>query len=194
MAVTYENRRGQTYYLHTTTTKTGKTTYHFSQKKEGKGKFVDEIPEGFEIYEDPKQGQVHLRRTVPQEVTAEEVALVAEALQKTPRLRSYRHDVKGRVITILEPDQNIGGIMRELSSALNVPTSGAEAALAKALSYSPVLRFELVDEEQRLFAAERMHYTLDDWIPIGDPDTLAKLVRTYVIGHLGKDSFFDLAW
>ena len=51
MPVTHTNRRGQTYYLHAGTTRTGKPRYWFSTKAEGE--LVDPIPEGHEVYENP---------------------------------------------------------------------------------------------------------------------------------------------
>ena len=49
MAVKHVNRKGRTFYLHQTKTKTGKPKYFFSMK--GEGGLVESIPEGFEIYE-----------------------------------------------------------------------------------------------------------------------------------------------
>ena len=51
MTITYTNRSLQTYYLHQGTTKTGKPKYFFSKKSEGN--LVEQIPDGFEIYENP---------------------------------------------------------------------------------------------------------------------------------------------
>ena len=51
MPITHTNAKGQTYYLHQGTTKTGKLKYHFSMQSEGT--LVETIPAGFEIYENP---------------------------------------------------------------------------------------------------------------------------------------------
>jgi hypothetical protein len=64
MLVTYKNRRGKTYYLHEGRTKTGKPKYNFSLKNNGE--LVDEIPDGYEIYEHPGTGGVFLRKKLPQ--------------------------------------------------------------------------------------------------------------------------------
>jgi len=64
MQVTYRNRRGKTYYLHEGRTKTGKPKYHFSLKNNGE--LVDELPDGYEIYEHPGTGGVFLRKKLPQ--------------------------------------------------------------------------------------------------------------------------------
>ena len=60
MPVTYNNRKNKTYYLHEGKTKTGKTRYYLSMKTNGQ--LVDEIPDGYEIYEHPSNAQVFLRK------------------------------------------------------------------------------------------------------------------------------------
>src|SRR5919106_6450094 len=77
--IVYTNAKGQTYYLHQGTTKTGKPKYHFAMKREGK--LAASIPEGFEIYENPN-AQVFLRRIPPKIITDEERELVADGMRK----------------------------------------------------------------------------------------------------------------
>src|SRR4051812_17648139 len=66
MPFTHTNRRGQTYYLHAGTTRTGKPRYWFSMKDVGD--LVEAIPADHEVYENP-DAQVFLRKAVPQLVT-----------------------------------------------------------------------------------------------------------------------------
>ena len=47
MSVSHTNRRGQTYYLHESTARGGRSTFFFSMKCEGT--LADKVPEGFEI-------------------------------------------------------------------------------------------------------------------------------------------------
>jgi hypothetical protein len=58
--------------------------------------------------------------------------------------------------------------------------------------FTPVLRFTLSDAERRTFRAERWCYlgSIDDWIDIGAPGALKKLVRD-LIPRLGTDRFFE---
>ena len=58
MSVEYVNRKDDTYFLQVRKTKTGKPNYYFGRKLTGIP--VDELPEGYEIYENPKDGQVYL--------------------------------------------------------------------------------------------------------------------------------------
>ena len=56
--IVHTNRRGKAFYLHERRTASGKKKYVFSFVKEGP--FVESIPEGYEVYENPN-GQVFLR-------------------------------------------------------------------------------------------------------------------------------------
>ncbi len=61
--------------------------------------------------------------------------------------------------------------------------------------YLPIFRFILVDQEQRLFTAERFCFKgrIDDWITLlscGE-ESLQTLATRYV-KHLGEDSFYEL--
>ncbi len=50
------------------------------------------------------------------------------------------------------------------------------------LNYMGKMRFKLVDEKTRYFTAERFCYlgAVDDWIGIGLPDRLEKLLKKYL--------------
>ncbi|MBA2175404.1 hypothetical protein H0266_10910 [Halobacillus locisalis] len=61
MALKYRSFRGDVYYLQSKKTKKGNTTYFASKKKTGAGADMDELPDGYEIYEDPS-GKVFVRR------------------------------------------------------------------------------------------------------------------------------------
>lgn len=59
-------------------------------------------------------------------------------------------------------------------------------------NYTTMLRFRLIDKERRTFVAERFCFrgAIDDWIFLGGPDDLKKLVGRY-IRLLRTDKFFD---
>ena len=61
------------------------------------------------------------------------------------------------------------------------------------LSYSPMMQFELIDDEERSFVVNRYCYfgSVDDWITISSPGPLDELVPQFVC-HLGEDSYYDL--
>jgi hypothetical protein len=67
------------------------------------------------------------------------------------------------------------------------------ANLRKMVHYAPMLAFQLVDAQHRTFQTQRYCFrgSVDDWITIGKPGTLATLVKRYV-KHLGQESYADL--
>jgi len=194
LTVQYTNRRSKTYYLHEGKTKTGKPKYHFSMKKEGK--LVKKIPDGYEIYEHPTNAQVFLRKEQPKIITDIERRLIDKYLKKIETSRRYIFDVKLKVITIFESDQDIDEL-KELISSIFAPgfkdeKSAIDFSVNSAISYLPVIRFTLDNKVKRTFIAERYCFlgSIDDWIYIGGPDSLNNLLKKYS-KHLGKESFFD---
>jgi hypothetical protein len=193
MSVTYTNRKGVTYYLCRSVTKTGKPRYVFA--REPKGEPVDRIPDGYTISESVN-GVVSLVKDRPTQLLPEEVATVEAAVARHPKRRNYRVNVWPERIEVYEL---VGTDPQELVAALDhmgLLFGGAadrvDATLDRHAQFTPVMRFTLVDAEQRAFRAERMCYrgSIDDWINIdyGPMDRLArKLIPT-----LGTDEFFEL--
>ena len=97
--IIYTNRKGVTYTLCQSVTKTGKPRYSFAREPQGEP--VEAIPEGYEIRESVN-GVVSLAKVRPGHILAEEVAVVAAAIQQHPRSRNYRLDVKPDRIDIYE--------------------------------------------------------------------------------------------
>ena len=192
MVVEYENRKEQVFYLHKGRTKTGKAKYFFSLKKEGD--LVETIPEGFEIYENP-QAQVFLRKKLLKLITDEEVSLVEKGLEKYSKLKKCIIDVRKEVITIFVSSRELNSFEitdETLLGFLNL--NEVEKQLDRNAHYTPLLQFVLADNDQRIFVAQRFCFlgSIDDWIDIGSPQSLNKLIKQYV-KHLGQDSFFELS-
>ncbi|UCE06051.1 MAG: hypothetical protein JSW07_21090, partial [bacterium] len=172
MPVHYINRKGQTYYLHHKETKTGRQNYFFSMSKEGK--LVEEIPKGYEIYENPNS-RVFLRKIKPKIIKDSEKSIVENGLKKFSDLKFYVVDIKGNTISIFTPDQDIDGLIEIMKSGSILPVkSNIEQVLGNVATYSPSMQFVLIDEEKRIFITKRFCYlgSVDDWIEIGEPDKL----------------------
>lgn len=184
MPVQYTNRKGQTYYLHRGTDKSGQPTYYFSMKKAGS--LAESIPQGYEIYENPN-ALVYLRKIQPGLITEEEVTLVKQSVERYALLEEYQIHIKKNMIVVYTPAQDIKSLLELLSSIPIVSRVGARGVLTRTISYSPELRFVLTDPETRIFQTERYSNlgSIDDWIEIGKPDDLAKLVKN-MSGILGK--------
>jgi len=191
MPITHVNAKGQTYYLHQGTTKTGKPKYHFAMKRDGT--LAESIPEGFEIYENP-HAQVFLRRIPPKIITDEERQVVEEGIRKYAGVKDYKIDVKGRAIIVYTANQDIETLANLFKDLHPDPKANPQlmATLRGVIQYSPMMQFILEEKDQRRFTVQRYCFlgSIDDWIDL-DQGQLAPLVRQYVT-HLGNESYFEL--
>jgi hypothetical protein len=188
MPIQFKNRKGKTYYLHKGKTKTGAPQDFFSMKAEGD--LAQAIPEGYEIYENPN-AQVFLRKIQPKLIWDSERATVEKHLPGFPG--SFICDIKGKMITIFEADQDIKSLEESFRS-LAFPRLIDTAELVRtATTFSAVFRFILKNAEKRLFTLERYCFkgSIDDWMYIAGPEQLDSLAREY-LKHLGQQSFYEL--
>jgi hypothetical protein len=190
MAVIWQNRREDIYYLHEGRTKTGKPKYYFSRSDEGM--IVDNIPDGYEIYENPN-AQVFLRKKMVSRIKDEELDLVERGVRQYTDLKNFIVDRKERTITVFLPDQDLEDLKAELQRFAFVSTEKLNDVFEKSLTYSPMLRFSLESEDQREFLVQRYCFlgSIDDWVYLESSSSLRDMVKKYC-KHLGKESFFDL--
>jgi hypothetical protein len=196
MPFTYTNRRGDTYYLCQSTTKTGKPRYVFA--REQKGAPVEQLPAGFRISESAN-GRVILERDRPSPILPEEVAAVNAAIAQHPKPRNYHVGVKKTWIEISErlgPDGDelitrMGGLLGLRPGASELLQSHLEMSG----HFSLALRFCLIDAERRTFDVERWCSlgSIDDWIMVGLSGPLNRIVKP-AVSRLGDDSFYEPFW
>lgn len=188
----YTNRSGETYYLHASTTKTGKPRY-FVAKTIGAGALTA-LPAGFEIIESVN-GVVSARRVDPDAPTipASDLDMVRNELARHQHLGLHRADIVKGEIVIFEP---VGGLTLELiasgdlASRFGIPLGlfRSRPDIEKRIRYTPVLKFVPGDHG---YTAHRMTYRGDGgWSsPLGHGQ-LAKLVARY-LPHVGTEKFFQ---
>ncbi|MBM7573570.1 hypothetical protein [Aquibacillus albus] len=184
MPITYENFRGETYFLHSKKTKKGNTTYFFSKKSEGAAD-INDIPEGYEIYEEPN-GKVYLRKKLKKLIRDDEIRIIKAGMEQHCEIKDFKIDMKKDIVyiyTVMDSFANLESTFMPFNVA----------ALDKYKSYQTELRFILVDKDERFFEVERTSYlgTEEEWMFLDGSDDLEGLVKEYV-QHLGKESFFDL--
>lgn len=187
MAIEHTCRTGKIYYLHVKTTASGKPGYYFSM--EASGELAPAIPDGYEVFENVG-GQVFLRRKTAQIITPEELALVEAALLKHGEPWQYRAEVKKNAI-VIHAGGGVDGMEMLTREFRGRGLTGQEKL--RYASYMAVLRFVLEDKKQRRFFTERFCFrgSVDDWILIGGPGTLAGQLRQFV-QHLSRDSMYEL--
>jgi hypothetical protein len=196
MPITHINRKGVTYYLCQSTTKTGKPRYFFA--REPKGTLAEQLPEGFRISENANR-LVSLERDRPSQILPEEVAAVESAIGRHPKPRDYHVALKRDRIEISErlgPD--VDQLIAALGGMLGLPPEAPErvrSELETAGHFAPALRFCLIDADRRAFAVERWCSlgSIDDWIDVGLSGPLGRLVEP-AVARLGDDSFYEPFW
>ena len=202
VSVIHVNRKGDEYHLLQSVTKTGKPKYYVS-KKPGLNT-VEQIPDGFELYEQPTDGMVHFRRIRPTSILPEERTTAIAMILKTTKRDLFFAECEGDSLVIYWPDRDPYAASEILSRMFGIPADlgmlGPSIArkqvdwgVLQMLRTSPVLRFTLRNEAKRTFTAERMCYRGGDefWLSISKAAKLEELVRTFA-SHLGKESIFDL--
>jgi hypothetical protein len=136
---------------------------------------------------------VFLRKIPPQIITPEEMEIVVSGIKKYAKLDYFIVDVKGKNIIVYTCDQNVDTLGEIASSSYGADSSRVRNAIARSLSYTPMMQLVLEDVKTREFVVERWCFrgSVDDWIPLTDSLNLKELVRKYA-SHLGKESFYDL--
>jgi len=192
MAVQHKNRKGDRYYLHQGTTKTGKPKYFFSKKTEGV--LVDAIPDGYEIHENP-HGQVFLRKAQPQIISDEEVSVVKQCLRRCKHIKHWQVEVKKNSIIVYTAEDKLTQFAK-VSGPFAIPFDRKELSrcVERCLQYLPMLRFTLENEneKERGFVVARWRFSgSEGWMFLDWSDDLAALAAKYCPA-LETDKFYEL--
>lgn len=196
MAQAYQhiNRMGDVYLLQSKPGKDGKPRYSFTRKITGTP--VEHLPEGYEHREHPESGQVTLRKIQPSAIRPGEKLLLEQAIRKHTEGILFIVDVEKRslVVYTAEADFDVRiGALRFFAPVDHATAQSMKARMIANAHYQKMMRFTLVDAEQRRFDIERWCFmgSIDDWHFIEGNASLPELARKYV-KHLGKESFFEL--
>jgi hypothetical protein len=193
MSVEYVNRRGETYYLNERPGPSTGSRYTFSRKPSRTP--AQAIPHGYEIRELPDSGQVVLRKIKPGVIASLERQLVSSAVRSQTGLKHFIVDAEGESLIVYLPglEESEADVLLEMLGGSDQRTRAAKDEMVRKSRYRPMMRFVLVDEENRLFHVERWCFLggIDKWVFLDGPAALVELVDKYV-KHLGKESFFEL--
>jgi hypothetical protein len=127
-------------------------------------------------------------------VTDEEVGTVEQGVRELAKLPYFLVDVQGPSIVVHLPPSGAVACLKELATPwLRQDPAELHRRMQKCLSYSPMMRFTLADEQTRQFAVDRWCFlgSIDDWFPLTAGGDLKRLVAKYC-PHLGRDSFYEL--
>lgn len=180
MPFQYVTLNGDVYHLKQSVNARGTTLYHLVKNK--KGPYLDAMPEGYEIFEDPN-GRLTLRKDGPKLISDDELQLVIDGMRQystQPKFLCDRHKKTITIYTCFEMDTAF------LAKRLNlgpVETLLLEARYREFRPfYDPEMCFVLVDPKERLFSPKRLFINrrLHGMRTIGDSDTLENLIPRYV--------------
>jgi len=155
----YVNRKGVAYFLHESRTKAGKVRYTLKRSADGA---MSDLPAGYEALENVN-GQASVRKARPRQIAPLEEK-PAQAARKSHGLGRYRIEVKGRHITVFEPDRDVDEIAELLSPFGTLGELGRqlESAMRKQLGDAVIDGYvQHKKEESRRWLEETTHYSPD---------------------------------
>jgi hypothetical protein len=198
VALQYENRKGEVYYLQEGKTRTGKPKYYTGKKLSGTS--LAALPEGYEFYERPDNAQVVVRKIKPSAITEFERKQAEEIVRRASGLEHFRVDVEDDALVVYTPSFRAAEA-DELFAELAGPLMGTRSPRMdefrenqiRGSQYMPMLRFELVNPGTRLYRAYRWCFlgSIDRWISLHEQGMLDSLVEGFA-RHLDQESFFEL--
>jgi hypothetical protein len=143
------------------------------------GDLAEEMPEGYEVYENPTSGQVLLRKIQPQRITDEEKKSIEKHVKAALGRRPFVMDVHGSIVTVFESVNDFLPDAEYFKSLSDRPEIDSEWLRVQAAYHAPSMRFCLEDAQKRIFLLERYGFngSTETWIPAGCPDILENLFR-----------------
>lgn len=190
MAYQHRNRRGDVYFLQAARTRAGRRRYYFGRKLTDEP--IDDVPAGYEVYEAPRYGQVHLRKELLTCITPGEREIVADGVRLFSEVSRFIVDVEEDCLVVYVPtmsENRLNSLVWHLSGpdALQIPRyRAARDQFVRELEHEKALRFQYCGDQQRLFLVERWcsrgadewcsHEADGGWIYLGGPTLLADLM------------------
>ncbi|OYW15090.1 MAG: hypothetical protein B7Z55_15290, partial [Planctomycetales bacterium 12-60-4] len=169
MTVEYVNRKDERYTLYEGRTKTGKPKYYCSRKPSSSGIPAEAMPTGYEWRENPADGIVSVRKRPSTRIAAGEREVLVEAIGTQAGLKTFIADIDGDSLVAYIPDRNPEAVGELFEGMFALGSAGAASMMdwtIKHVHYSPMMRFVLHDDRERLFVVERWCYlgSIDRWI------------------------------
>ncbi len=179
MAITYQNKKNDTYYLINKPTKKGKQRYYFT--KYPADNLVEILPQGYEIYENT-YGQVFLKKKTAKSIPTAEKKALQRLIRTNLDQNQYFLEIVNNAAVIYQAD---------LEGVLTLNVGQGEIELndfsAVELTYTPVYKIELLsadkDKKYRLLQ-HKSQGSLISWQYIDSSNDINQLI----INHLNDIS------
>jgi hypothetical protein len=191
MGLEYINRRGERYFVLQGLTKSGKPKYYCARRASS-GAPIDQLPKGYEIHERPADAIVMIRKVRVSRIQAferEQLAGWAGELAPVPVIV----DLDGDHLIVYASDTDPGRVLRSLLGNSFSDDERRREWIVQHSHFSPMLRFALVDEDERLYSVQRWCFlgSIDDWISLAAAMPLQSAAKSH-LPHVGQESFFEL--
>ena len=184
--VEYINRKREKYYIKAAPTKSGKIQYCAIKNisKISPNDLLQEIPAGYEFYENPREAKVVLRKIPLYKTTDAEVEIVKLAMKTHANVSDYIVEKAADHIIIYTSNCSINDFDND-----NLPIWRIAFQLQLIQRYDDVLRFEKVKNtwHAQRFCYRSIYY---GWITIEENKDLQYLAEKYCY-HIGKDSLYE---
>ncbi len=192
MPLTYTNRQGKTHYFRAVPTVKGSIRYYIT-KSTNFSDLIEEVPNGFEIYEDPQEARVVLRKIIPCLVTEQEIEIVRKAIEQYSDLKDFFVQGEGSELLIWVSQFNsIEGFEENLTRKETIELHNERVTTW--MRYFNNFRFALLDEKERTFVAVRIVNTGlfdNNFIPLkGGRGDLKRLTKKFCV-FMGRNTYFD---
>ncbi len=191
MPLSYQNRYQQVFYFKKVSTTRG--FYRYYTTKEPSSDCVEQIPEGYEIYEHPENGLAFMRKKMISHISSDEIETIERAVARFADVKDYILDVKKTSLTIFTSDINIETLQRKFPKRIARSKKTPMQMLRQVQRFDPMLMFELEHEILRSFRVKRRSMVgfRESWISLTCSNHLEQLAQDYCV-HLGRDSFYNL--
>lgn len=192
MPLIYTNRKGKANFFRAAKTAKGAIRYYVTKSADFPD-LIDEVPDGFEIYEEPCEARVVLRKIVPSLVTKEEIELVRKAVEKLSDLNDFFIEGEaGEIIIWVSQFNSISGIEDNLTHEEIIEEHGARVTTW--MRYFDDFKFALFDEKDRTFVAVRrvlLSFGHGEYMPLKKGvGSLEKLTKKFC-PYMGNDTYFN---
>mgnify|MGYP006267745053 CR=1 FL=1 len=180
----YTNRQKKTYYVRAVPTKTGKVRYYLTQDPKAED-LITEVPEDYEVVEYPFDGKVVIRKKVPVHTTAEEQAIVRQAMEAYSPVKDFIITAErgGIAVSISQFSNYFDQLYLSAEEARE--QFGDRVHLWK--KYDWTMTFELLDKKIRKFQVIRRAFVKQNAVPIDEGTDLEALAEQYCY-HVGRES------
>ncbi len=190
--LSYTNRQNSTAYIRAVPAKKGGMRYYITKDPKSPD-LIEEMPDGYEFYENPEDARIIFRKWKPSQITSIERQTVEEAVANLSAVTDFIVEAREKEIVVyISQFSSIGGQEPSLSAEEARELWGEH--LDRWKKYDDYVRFVLVNRSPRVFAVWRVAFFglfSQKYVELERSEDLEYLAEK-VCECIGRDSYFDL--